>query len=469
MKRQLLKIRFVKLAAISLVAMVTFTLSNCKKDYKTGNDNLMSAIQKLPEKKLVHLDEVKGWLQSKLLPTQIIDLRLNLAKQNNIAGNHVIKIPIAENAALYFTKQHDSLKVYSYKWESNKLTTGSYKGKLFVLSYLSNTAKILDYSSENVRVRDVQITKLGDTPATLATQQGENLQTTRLGDIPTKLSTVHVLSLKTLIAQVWCWLTGGSWNDGASEGNYGSQGEAGMAGCDYTVDDSNSGGDTGTGGSYTSITIGNPASIGNGIQIGGVSYGGGDLWLDLSQPNPNTEGCGPNGDQFVDPSTGCSILNPWSPYNIDLNAGYDSYDTYDGDDVDDDNDNFTPTGPKSYIPSKITLNNGNTVTVVFGTTNTDHINANQLVDSRLVSALTQALNIVASNNLTIVTIYIEATTNGHHVKVTSNHFKGLALDISRINGVPLIVQGASKYVKALQNAFDCLPNIREKFWPLFQA
>lgn len=43
-----------------------------------------------------------------------------------------------------------------------------------------------------------------------------------------------------------------------------------------------------------------------------------------------------------------------------------------------------------------------------------------------------------------------------------------AIDISRINGVPIIVQGNSAIVQALQNAFDASTGIRENFGPAFK-
>ncbi|QQL50795.1 hypothetical protein [Mucilaginibacter ginkgonis] len=152
-------------------------------------------------------------------------------------------------------------------------------------------------------------------------------------------------------------------------------------------------------------------------------------------------------------------------------SGYDSYDTDNGDDGDNDNETATTTNsamPTSHIPSTIILANGNTVQVLFGTTSTDHLYADRLVDSRLVTAITNALNIAESNGAYIVSIYIEATTNGTHTNANSNHYRGTAVDISRINGIPLIVQHASKAVKTLQTAFDQLPNIRENFGPYFK-
>jgi hypothetical protein len=142
-------------------------------------------------------------------------------------------------------------------------------------------------------------------------------------------------------------------------------------------------------------------------------------------------------------------------------------DTYDGNDSEpsDDNSSINP-GPLAHIPSQITLNNGQIVTVIFGTTS-DQLSADQPVSIYLIKLLIQGLNIASQHGITINSIYIKATTNGQHTGSNSNHFKQIALDISRINGIPMIVSGASNEVVQLQLAFDQSTNIRENFGPYF--
>jgi len=41
---------------------------------------------------------------------------LKAAQRVTINGVQVVRIPVATNAAIYFTKENDSLKVYAYKW-----------------------------------------------------------------------------------------------------------------------------------------------------------------------------------------------------------------------------------------------------------------------------------------------------------------------------------------------------------------
>lgn len=136
---------------------------------------------------------------------------------------------------------------------------------------------------------------------------------------------------------------------------------------------------------------------------------------------------------------------------------------YSGDGAYDADNNTNSTGPKQLIPATITLKNGKTVAVTFGITASDSQNANKLVSTKLVTALVAALD-KASVSVNITSIYIKATTNGDH-SPTSNHYKGIAIDISRINGQYIANSGASPIVTALQNAFESVPNRRENFGP----
>ncbi|MBD1394049.1 hypothetical protein [Mucilaginibacter glaciei] len=76
------------------------------------------------------------------------------------------------------------------------------------------------------------------------------------------------------------------------------------------------------------ITYNTPIDLGGGLLVRGVNYGNGSVWVHVSQPNPITGGCGPDGTQISDPGTGCSVANNnWEnieiineyPYEDDLN------------------------------------------------------------------------------------------------------------------------------------------------------
>ena len=64
----------------------------------------------------------------------------------------------------------------------------------------------------------------------------------------------------------------------------------------------------------------------------------------------------------------------------------------------------------------------------------------------------------------VKSVNINSTTGGKHAP-TSNHPKGRAVDINKVNGTSVRSQGASPAVKSLQGAFAESPNIRESSEP----
>ena len=133
-------------------------------------------------------------------------------------------------------------------------------------------------------------------------------------------------------------------------------------------------------------------------------------------------------------------------------------------------DNYDYQGSKQLITNPLILSNGNEISIEFGKTRSDGLSANQEVATELVNGIKFALE-EANNNLSsteqINSIYIMATTNGKHGS-TSNHPKGTAVDISRINGKKMILTGLNNQIIELQKAFDNFDYIRENFGPYFK-
>lgn len=132
----------------------------------------------------------------------------------------------------------------------------------------------------------------------------------------------------------------------------------------------------------------------------------------------------------------------------------------------DDLENSNGIGEMNVIPHSITLNNGQVITVEFGMT-LDFNTADHMVSQRLIDALVGTLNACSGSLLGINSIYIKATTNGTHGP-NSNHSRGTALDISRINGIPIIYfnEGAGNdQTLSLQMQFENQPFRRENFGP----
>lgn len=85
---------------------------------------------------------------------------------------------------------------------------------------------------------------------------------------------------------------------------------------------------------------------------------------------------------------------------------------------------------------------GGEVDITFGTTQSDQVNANQPIHPLMLEGLTSILeetnkHLVLMGSPPITSIHLSATTNGKH-SANSNHYTGLAVDISRINGVKMI-------------------------------
>jgi hypothetical protein len=170
-------------------------------------------------------------------------------------------------------------------------------------------------------------------------------------------------------------------------------------------------------------------------------------------------------------------LNHYSPaeelYTLEIIDSFIQSDSeYSGDGFmgDNDEDNEDYDGPKENIPHNIILNDNTVVTVTFGSTESDNESADKPVAPDLVACVKQALNEANENlgaNNKITSIYIKATSNGSHGP-NSNHSKGTALDLSRINGNKIANLGNNIQVQALQQGFDSYPNIRENFGPTFK-
>ncbi len=147
-----------------------------------------------------------------------------------------------------------------------------------------------------------------------------------------------------------------------------------------------------------------------------------------------------------------------------LNENYCTADDFEHDE--DENNISDQNDPVELMPASITLHTGKVISITFGVT-ADGEGAQKTVSKRLITALTQALEL-ASVYVEINSINVFATTNGTHTSPKSNHYKGLALDISKINGIPIILLGLDEKVIRLQGAFEAVPNRRENFGPVLK-
>jgi hypothetical protein len=162
----------------------------------------------------------------------------------------------------------------------------------------------------------------------------------------------------------------------------------------------------------------------------------------------------------------------WGPYNSSTTGGlFDIY-SGDGDLNDDDLDNQpSPDDPRSYFYTEFSSMYrpmGDLVLTTFGVTRSDGLNAYNPISIRLIVAVQGAIELALKNGATIKYLHISATTNGLHAR-NSNHYKGLALDISEINHEKIVMMSRTgenyKNVILLQEAFETMANRRENFGP----
>jgi hypothetical protein len=107
---------------------------SCRKNQgETITDN--NAIANRPERtNTVSPADINDWFNSYpgVKPAAVL---LNAAQQAVINGQEVIRIPVATNAALYFTKTDGVLSVYAYKWIYTNTIPGSFSGSIDVYNF----------------------------------------------------------------------------------------------------------------------------------------------------------------------------------------------------------------------------------------------------------------------------------------------------------------------------------------------
>jgi len=185
----------------------------------------------LPGGQKIQPEEVASWIQNNLSPENQAQVQLGSAKQNVINYQHVVRVPIGVNAALFFTKDNGKLQAYAYKWLDKKPGEKLFTGYIAEYSFQTGTAAQFSYQDSKITKRSGL---MADAPQGLSPAKNRMKitgGTTRSGDI------------SSIFSRFWCWLTGGTWYDGSSESDYGGVGEAGAPGCNYaSVQPSNEGG-----------------------------------------------------------------------------------------------------------------------------------------------------------------------------------------------------------------------------------
>ncbi len=127
------------------------------------------------------------------------------------------------------------------------------------------------------------------------------------------------------------------------------------------------------------------------------------------------------------------------------------------------------------IQAPLFLEDCTEIELSFGITDSDQLSSDQPVNPLLIEAIQFAVgeaNAVLEELKfpeRIETVHISSTTNGLHGP-NSNHYSGMAVDISRINGTRMYFkEGANRrLIFELQQAFNKFPYIRENFGPFLK-
>lgn len=276
-----------------LIAFILlFSVNSCKKEAKTPTP--------LPGKVAdthVLSAEINAWFD-KMPQVKPASILLQAAQQATINGVQVVRIPIATNAALYFTKENDSLKVYAYKWIYNNLNAEKYTGNIDAYSFQSKNFVRMVYVDGELKNQ----LKLASVNQEAFSNSSNNSLKTTLFD--------------NFFEKVWCWLTGGTT---IYDPYYG---------CSYSG--GGGGGSSSSGGFPIYVTGGGGSSSGgSGFTGSGGGSGGGATWG--PPPCPPTPTIGEVSNKLkinkVDPNdpstpspTGCVVVNggQWNPYMYSL-------------------------------------------------------------------------------------------------------------------------------------------------------
>jgi len=280
-----------------LVVFLLATTNSCQKwtpALDTGKINLADDQKVQPR-------EVTSWISNNLSAGNQAQVQLSSARQNVINYQHVVRISVGVNAALFFTKSLGILQVYAYKWLDLKPGEKLFTGYITEYSFQTNTAAQFVYQDSKVTTRSGLM--LGASGGLTAAKNRMKITTgtTRSGDI------------SSIFGQFWCWLTGGTWYNG-DDGDGGADGEVSQGGCNYASVQQNNDGGGDPSGDYTQsdntfipTTTSPDGSIPPDPSPGYVSV--------YTPPDPNA-GCGfdANGDQVLTNDGSCQ--GQWTTFQL---------------------------------------------------------------------------------------------------------------------------------------------------------
>ncbi|MFI5159227.1 MAG: hypothetical protein ACHQF4_10205, partial [Sphingobacteriales bacterium] len=252
----------------------------------------------------VQPEEVASWITNNLSPENQAQVQLGNAKQNVINYQHVVRVPIGVNAALFFTKDNGKLQVYAYKWLDKKPGEKLFTGYITEYSFQTGTAAEFSYQDSKITKRSGLMVGAPQGLSPAKNRMKITGGTTRSGDI------------SSIFSRFWCWLTGGTYISASdiAGGNYGASGDVQEPGCDYSSIQQNPEGGGDPSGNYQ-LNIDDsfaptPPSVDFTVPPPDPSTG----WVSVyTPPDP---GCGfdANGDQVLTNDGSCT--GTWTTFQV---------------------------------------------------------------------------------------------------------------------------------------------------------
>ncbi|QKJ29677.1 hypothetical protein HQ865_07885 [Mucilaginibacter mali] len=283
-------------------------INSCKKDLKPTAEitySKVTGVDKLADADKVSSADITTWITNVPggLPYKI---DWSTAKQSVINKKHVIKVPLKDNAALFFTREEGKLLVFAYKWLDAKPGAKRFTGKIASFSFQDYTIRTMFYENGSVTNAYQQSVSTSSTKSALSTQSEKLKNNNILADIGEAIS------------KAWCFITGGSW--GYTDSGYGYVG-----GCVY---DDYEGLDEVSNGAWTDYWTFSGSGI-PGVVIGGITGGGGGgaPWVSVYVPDAQDPDCPPDLNpasnhlviNHVPPPDGCPTPSGhWEPVQVVL-------------------------------------------------------------------------------------------------------------------------------------------------------
>lgn len=229
MKPKVRTFSLIKLSVIFSIVFLFIGQFSCRKDglksvAKDVPAGKYTQLSQLPASLKIQPAEISNWLAANIPAEDMVDLQLKNAQQKLLDNHHVIKIPIKEGSALFFTKDAAGLKAFGYKWDDKTPGNKLFTGRILSYSFQDQTMRGFSYANGKrlklgaLNFKSVNSSGPTGNPLTTpddAPKPGSDYISTLSPNVRTLI--VHHgqtnRSIFDFFSDLWCVLTGGSLTD----------------------------------------------------------------------------------------------------------------------------------------------------------------------------------------------------------------------------------------------------------------